>query len=241
MRSDFWVSTETNNRRFLIAIGLGLLLEIGAVSSVLVFEHMQPPPSDKPTVIKLSITAPAPPAPKPPPPPPVVPPKPVPPPPVPVTPPIPMPPPPPVPHHTVTHKPPPPKHVDTPPPVTPPPVDQPPPAPTPPQAPPAPSAGELDLFRAAMRTAVRQAARTPSSAAMAHEFGIARVSFNFQDGAVSNIAVVTSSGYPLLDQAAMQAVRDAHYPPVPPDMVGHADSVQVDVIFRPVDTAVDSD
>ncbi|OYV49336.1 MAG: hypothetical protein B7Z77_08270 [Acidocella sp. 20-58-15] len=241
--SGFWTDDKPGNQRFLVAIGLSLLLELAALGSIMVVDKLQPPPTDKPSIIKLSMISPAPPAPKPPPPPPVVPPKPTPPPPVPMAPPLPIPPPPPIPHHMATPKPPPPKHVATPPPVTPPPVEQTPPTPTPPPppAPAAPSAGELDLFRAAMRTAVRQAARTPNSAAMAHEFGVARVSFTFLDGVVSNIAVVNSSGYPMLDDAAMQAVRDAHYPPVPPDMVGHTDSVQVDVIFHPVETSVDSD
>ncbi|MDE8349577.1 MAG: energy transducer TonB [Acidocella sp.] len=238
---ETWTETGASGSRFFKALIIGLLIEAAALGSVMVVDKIQPPPTDKPSIVKLSIIAPAPPAPKPPPPPPVVPPKPIPPPPVPVTPPLPIPPPPPVPHHIATPKPPPPKHVVAPRPVTPPPVAQPTPTPPPPPAPAAPSAGELDLFRTAMRTAVRQAARTPPSAVMAHQFGVARVSFNFLDGVVSNIAVVNSSGYPLLDDAAMQAVREAHYPPVPSDMAGHAENVQVDVIFHPVETSVDSD
>ncbi|MDR3522110.1 MAG: TonB family protein [Acidocella sp.] len=239
---ESWTDNDSGSRRFFMALVIGLLIEAAVLGSVLVVDKMQPPPTDKPTIVKLSIIAPAPPVPKPPPPPPVVPPKPIPPPPVPV-PVTPPPPPPPVPQHHAVTKPPPPKHVVTPPPVTPPPVEQTPPTPTPPPppAPAAPSAGELDLFRTAMRVAVRQAARTPPAAAMAHQFGVTRVSFTFLDGVVSNIAVVNSSGYPMLDEAAMQAVRDAHYPPVPPDMAGHADSVLVDVIFHPVETSVDSD
>jgi hypothetical protein len=45
----------------------------------------------------------------------------------------------------------------------------------------------------------------------------------------------------MLDEAAEQAVRDAHYPAEPADMQGHAESVEVDVVFRRVATNVDSD
>jgi branched-chain amino acid transport system permease protein len=46
---------------------------------------------------------------------------------------------------------------------------------------------------------------------------------------------------PLLDQAAAQAVRDARFPPQPPDFAGRADQVQVDVIFRAAPAEVDGD
>jgi protein TonB len=234
-----WLGEATGNRRFVIALLAGLAIEIAAICGVLTFTHEQPPPTDHPTVVKLSLIAPAPPAPpapKPPPPKPVVPP-----PPQPVAPPVPIPPPPPRPAvHHVFHRPPPPKPIVPPivQPIVPPvvqPVEQTPPAPA------APSAGELDLFRAAMRAAVRRAAITPDAAAMAHEAGITRVSFTFLDGVPSDISIAASSGYPLLDDAAMQAVRDARYPAVPADMRGLAESVQVDVIFHLSDTSVDSD
>lgn len=242
MNSEFWMDEKTSGRRFMLAMLAGLVVELVVLGAVVTFSHRQPPPSDHPTVVKLSIIAPAPPAPPAPKPPPVpVPPKPVaPPPPMPVAPPVPLPPPPPRPavHHVVKHVPPPPRPV----PVSPP-VQQAAPAPTPPPppAPAAPSAGELDIFRAAMRDAVRRAAVTPSAAQMAHEAGVARVSFTFLDGAVSNISIIASSGFTLLDAAAEQAVRDAHYPAAPADMRGQAETVQVDVIFRRVATNVDSD
>jgi protein TonB len=124
-----------------------------------------------------------------------------------------------------------------------PPVQQPPPVeqPPPPAAPAAPSAGELDLFQAEMRRAVQAAAVNPASAQLAHEAGVARVSFVYQDGVASNIAIAASSGFPLLDQAALQAVRDARFPPQPPDFAGRADEVQVDVIFHAAAEDVDGD
>ncbi len=92
-----------------------------------------------------------------------------------------------------------------------------------------------------MRRAVQAAAVNPQAAELAHEAGTVRVSFVYQDGAASNISVIGSSGFPLLDQAAMQAVRDARFPPQPPDFAGRADLVQVDVIFRAAAAEVDGD
>ncbi len=115
------------------------------------------------------------------------------------------------------------------------------PAPPPPPAPAAPSAGELDLFQAAMRRAVQAAAIDPEAAEMAHEFGVVRVEFTYRDGVASDIQVIGSSGFPLLDDAARQAVRNANYPPQPPDFAGRTDVVVVDVIFRPTAANVDSD
>jgi protein TonB len=92
-----------------------------------------------------------------------------------------------------------------------------------------------------MRDAVRRAAITPQAAEMAHEAGITRVGFTFLNGAVSNISIVASSGFPLLDDAAMQAVREARYPVTPATMRGQAEAVQVDVIFHASATDVDSD
>jgi protein TonB len=108
-------------------------------------------------------------------------------------------------------------------------------------APAAPSAGELDLFQAQMRRAVQAAAINPAAAELAHEAGIVRVRFVYQNGVASGITVTGSSGFPLLDQAAEQAVRDARLPPQPPDFAGRADQVQVDVIFRAAAQEIDGD
>jgi protein TonB len=250
-----WLTGKSDNRRFVLAFGVGLLLEAGVLAILLpMMTHQRPPPSDTQNIIKLSVLAPAPPAPPSPPPPkpkPVVPPpKAVPPPPLPPLPPLPLapplPPPPPMPvapNRPVIHHPPRPRHV-TPPPVQPPPVVQTPPTPAPPPpaaAPAAPSAGELDLFQAAMRRAVQAAAVNPAAAQMAHEAGVVRVEFTYLNGVASNIDVIGSSGFALLDDAARNAVRNAAYPPQPPDMAGRADDIVVDVIFRPAPADVDGD
>jgi protein TonB len=97
------------------------------------------------------------------------------------------------------------------------------------------------MFQAAMRRAVQEAAVNPAAAELAHEAGVVRVSFIYQNSVASAITVIGSSGFPLLDEAAVQAVRNAQFPPQPPDFAGRADQVQVDVIFRAAATDIDGD
>jgi len=92
-----------------------------------------------------------------------------------------------------------------------------------------------------MRRAVQAAAVDPAAAELSHEAGVVRVSFVYQDGVASAITVIGSSGFPLLDEAAVQAVRKAQFPPQPPDFAGRADQVVVDVIFREAATDIDGD
>jgi protein TonB len=99
----------------------------------------------------------------------------------------------------------------------------------------------LDLFQAEMRRAVQAAAVNPAAAQMAHEAGVVRVEFTYLNGVASNIDVIGSSGFALLDDAARDAVRNAAYPPPPPDMAGRPDDIVVEVIFRPAATDVDGD
>lgn len=254
IQNNAWLTDRADGRRFAAAFAAGLALELAVLAVALPILTHQRPPSDKQSqVVKLSIEQPTPVPPAPPPPKPVpkiVPPKPVitppplpPPPPLPVAPQIPLPVIPLQPSHVARHL----EHVrpvQPPPPVTPPPVQQTPPTPTPPPpptAPSAPSAGELDLFKAAMRRAVQDAAVDPSSAEMAHESGIVRVAFTYQDGAVSGIQLVTSCGFPLLDDAAVAAARNAAYPPEPAGMAGKPYAIVVDVIFRPQAADIDGD
>ncbi|WP_155992672.1 energy transducer TonB [Acidocella facilis] len=245
--SGEWGGEGHSNRRFLLAIGAGLLLEAGALGLLLpAMQHQQPPPAKQPAVVKVTIQAAPPPAPKPPPPVPQ-PPKPVTPPPPPVPTPAPPPPPKPVPAPSVPKPPPPrpehhvvPHHVAPPQPrpqPAPPPKPQPvtPPAPPAPALPPAPSQGEVDAFRLAMRNAVQGVANRvyPQAAQMAREGGTPEITFTYRNGVVSDIALAHSSGFPLLDQAALQAARIAHYPPPPAGFSGRVYDVTVVVIFRP--------
>ncbi len=94
-----------------------------------------------------------------------------------------------------------------------------------------------------MKQAVQAVANEvyPQAAQMAHETGQPQVSFTYLDGMVSNVALVQSCGYPLLDAAAMQAVRIAHYPPAPENFHGQTVSVTVSVIFQMAAPTVDGD
>lgn len=238
-----WLNPPPDGRRFALAVLLGLGLELGAVLALITYAAVQPPPTDTPAVVKLSIAMPAPPKPPTPQPKPVPPPpKPVPPPPPqPVAPPLPLPPPPPLPRpaqHVFRHY----VRPKLPPPVVQPPVVPTPPAPSPPPAPAAPSAGELDRFRAAMRRAVQAVVNSvyPQAAQMANETGTVYVTFIYTDGVVSDVELAQSSGYPLLDKAALEAARIAQYP-LPPAGLARDYSVKVPVTFQLAATDVSGD
>jgi len=250
IENNVWLTDRADGRRFALALAAGLALELGALALALpILTHQHPPSDQQSQVVKLSIIAPAPapptPPPKlPPPPKPVITPPPLPPPPpLPVAPQIPLPPIPMAPAHFahhLEHI----RHVPPPPPVNPP-VPQAPPAPAPP-APsviPQPSAGEIDLFQAEMAQAVQRAANAdyPAAAQMARENGEVALDFTFIDGAVQNIVIERSSGFPLLDEAAVQAVRDAAYPPEPPDFAGRPHNVRVVVEFHTAAVETDGD
>lgn len=70
-------------------------------------------------------------------------------------------------------------------------------------------------FEDQVRGAVQAAMRYPYAARMAHISGRTQVSFEYRDGRVSNIKIAVSSGYGMLDSAALQAVSAAAYPPPP--------------------------
>jgi periplasmic protein TonB len=252
--SDLWLNPAPDGRRFALALGIGLLLELGTVGVFLPIMSHPVAPADTPSVVKLSIVAPAPkppapvkptptpPKPTPPPPKPVTPPPP-PPPPLPMAPP--MPPPPPMARptqHVVRHYQ---KPRVQPPPVPQPPVATPqPPTPPPPAAiPAAPSGGQVDAFASAIRRALQAHASEvyPQAAQMAHEAGAPVLTFTYLNGVVTNIAVTQSSGFPMLDAAALQDARIAQYPPPPEGFTGRTYQIRVSVIFRLAAVSVDGD
>jgi protein TonB len=253
MRSDVWMNPQADGRRFAIALGAGLLLELGALGLLLPAMSHTESPATTPAPVKLSIIAPAP-APKPPPEakplPKPVPPKPVtpppvpvpPPPPLPMAPPMPPPPPHPAPHHVTRHfqapRP-------QPTPVPQPPQPQPPVAqtPPPPPAPPAPTGGQVDAFSAAIKRALQAHANEvyPQAAQMAHEAGAPQLTFTYLNGVVTGITLTRSSGYPLLDAAALQDARMAAYPPPPSGFQGRTYHITVAVTFQMAAPEVDGD
>jgi len=69
-----------------------------------------------------------------------------------------------------------------------------------------------------IRNAVQAAAQCPATARMMRQSGKAGVAFDYRDGAmVGGVQVAQSSGLPVLDAAALSAVRTAHYPEAPPE------------------------
>ena len=115
------------------------------------------------------------------------------------------------------------------------PVPAPPPDPVAVYRPPAPAAPDgLASFEGRVRAAVQTAVDShyPPAARMLRQHGQAEVSFNYQDAEVSDARVVQSSGYALLDSAALATVRDARYPPPPPELQQHQLNFIVWVRFR---------
>lgn len=95
----------------------------------------------------------------------------------------------------------------------------------------------MALFEGQVRQAVQRAARYPMVARMAHEGGRTQVGFTLQAGHVAGAAVVRSSGFPMLDRAALAAVHDAAYPSPPAELQGRAVHFVVWVAFRLDDDA----
>ncbi len=235
-----WLNPPGEGRRFAAALVAGLVLEAAAVLLLIPAMTHQEAPSETPAPIKLSIVAPAPK------PPPIPQPKPLPLPPLPVVPPPPVPPPPPLPVAPPMLPPPPVarpaqhvRHYEAPrppPPVTPPPevVPPQPQTPPPPPTPPAPTGGQVDAFAAGIKRALQAHASAvyPQSAQLAHQTGAPQLTFTYLDGHVSNIALSRSSGFPLLDEAALQDARISSYPPPPKGFEGRTYTITVSVDFR---------
>ncbi len=73
-------------------------------------------------------------------------------------------------------------------------------------------------LKARIRDAVQAAARCPAAARMMSLSGTVGVAFDYLDGAMIGAPMLTrTSGAPILDTAALNAVRDAHYPAAPPE------------------------
>ena len=108
-----------------------------------------------------------------------------------------------------------------------------PPAPPPPPAPPAPDMASIKAsFEAELRSAIQAAVRYPQAARMMQLTGKTLVGFDFRDGAVSHLRVITSSGTDLLDHAALDAVRNAPYPATPQALQGKTMAFTIWVRFH---------
>jgi periplasmic protein TonB len=93
----------------------------------------------------------------------------------------------------------------------------------PPSAPAAPAAAspdEMARFEGQVRQAVQRAVVYPMAAREAHEIGRTQVAFILRGDRAADPAVAQSSGFPILDRAALAAVRDARYPSPPAALGG---------------------
>ncbi|HEY3858150.1 MAG TPA: TonB family protein [Gammaproteobacteria bacterium] len=82
------------------------------------------------------------------------------------------------------------------------------------------SATLLNEFGARMLQAINAQKVYPKTAILKGQGGEATVSFDYVDGVVSNIHVDSSSGFPELDAAAVQAVQNAALPAKPAELAG---------------------
>jgi len=92
---------------------------------------------------------------------------------------------------------------------------------SPEQAAPASGAGlsvATATLQGRIRVAIQAVLRYPAAAAAMQLTGQAQVQLTYQLGAVRNIKLKQSAGNPLLDRAALSAVRDARYPAPPPEV-----------------------
>jgi periplasmic protein TonB len=204
------------------AVGSALLLEclllVGVIWWLVGGHHTVPAAVKAPMRLSLVTLPPAPPKPTPPKP---TPPKPK-----------PKPVPPPKPVHHVHHPKPQPKPKPVPVPVV---KKTPPPPPPQPVETVAASPDEMAQFEARVNAAVQAAVRYPPAARMLHRQGRAQVAFDYLDGAVSNVALARTSGFPMLDRAALATVRSAQYPLPLAKLRGRLLHMIVWVRFREVD------
>lgn len=100
-------------------------------------------------------------------------------------------------------------------------------------APPQPSTAAAATFDGLLRRAIQTAVRYPAAAQMMGLAGRARVAFDYRDGTVGAVRLEQSAGSPLLDGAALAAVRSARYPPPPQALAGRTLSRQLWVELDP--------
>jgi protein TonB len=87
-------------------------------------------------------------------------------------------------------------------------------------------------LEARIRQAVQEAAIYPASARAMHLEGRTQVRFDYTDGAVNAAGVASSSTSPMLDRAALAAVRAAALPRAPAEIGARRLPLLVWVEFR---------
>ena len=99
-------------------------------------------------------------------------------------------------------------------------------------APAADISGEIARLSRAVSDAVQRNAMMPLAARQQGRQGRAQVRFDYLDGTVDDVILAQSSASRLLDHAAVEAVRTAHYPPAPTALRSQKIPMQVWVDFE---------
>lgn len=93
------------------------------------------------------------------------------------------------------------------------------------------SSDEVNAYRNALRHEIERHKRYPQRAKMMRKQGVAVVSFNIaNDGILSNVQLITSSGNNDLDNAALEAVKKTHS--IGPKPFGMASLITVPIRFN---------
>lgn len=112
------------------------------------------------------------------------------------------------------------------------PVVPPPPPVSAPMPPAGPAPDALDRFQTAARAAVQAALRYPNAARIRHLAGQCRLTFDYRDGKATRARLAGSSGYEVLDAAALAALEAADLPPPPQGLAGHLLELSITVVFQ---------
>lgn len=96
---------------------------------------------------------------------------------------------------------------------------------------PAVSCKALEAFEAKMHAAIRAALKYPAKVLYHGTYGITTIEYDYLNGHVTNIHVITSSGDGVLDRAAVAAVKDADYSSILPVITGRLIHDMVFIVF----------
>jgi protein TonB len=87
-------------------------------------------------------------------------------------------------------------------------------------------------FQTQVQAAVRQAAQYPQAAKIMGLEGAVQISFQYEQAQAQEVKVLQSSHVPILDEAALEAARHAHYPAPPAGLNAHGHTFIVWIRFH---------
>jgi TonB family protein len=90
----------------------------------------------------------------------------------------------------------------------------------------------LSRYTERLRQAIQAAVRYPASERALGQQGKVRVSFVLQDGELTQLVLVSGSGRPALDRAALHAVLVTQVPPAPATLKVNGERCQITIVFE---------